>query len=102
MPDFYDSMGVSLIITHTDKGRTIFENIKENIEYRISNYDDCLQPRLISPQLRSNDRDLFWKDMRFKGMDYCIKEYIEKYVISVKEKVKYYLKKFLDMITGKK
>lgn len=40
--------------------------------------------------------------MRFKGMDYCIKEYIEKYEISVKEKVKYYLKKFLDMITGKK
>lgn len=102
MPDFYDSMGVSLIITHTDKGRTIFENIKENIEYRISNYDDCLQPRLISPQLRPNDRDLFWKDMRFKGMNYCIKEYIEKYEISVKEKVKYYLKKFLDMITGKK
>lgn len=92
MPDFYDRMGVSLVITHTDAGRKLFESVKNNIDYRISNRKDCLQPRLTFPQSRPADRDIFWKDMLQKGMDYCIEKYVEQYDISNKEKVKRFIK----------
>lgn len=97
MPKFYDRMGVSLVIVHTESGRELFNNVSSAIEYQISNRKECLQPRLISPQLRPNDRDLFWSDMQEKGMDYCIEKYVEQYNVSIKEKIKKYLKRLLKM-----
>ena len=70
----------------------MFESVKNNIDYRISNRKDCLQPRLTFPQSRPADRDIFWKDMLQKGMDYCIEKYVEQYDISNKEKVKRFIK----------
>lgn len=97
MPKFYDRMGVSLVIVHTESGRELFNNVSSAIEYQISNRKECLQPRLISPQLRPNDRDLFWSDMQEKGMDYCIEKYVEQYNVSIKEKIKKYLKRLLKV-----
>lgn len=77
MPDFADSMGVSLMLIHSDKGKEIFEKIKDSIDYRESNHKDCLQPRLISPAERSKDRQQFWIDVDDKGLEYCSKKYKE-------------------------
>ena len=95
MPDFYDKMGVSLVITHSKVGEKIFGKIKKEIDYRESNRNECLQPRLISPQVYPKDRDLFWKDMKFKGMDYCIKKYVQHDETTIKEKLKRYVKKII-------
>ena len=95
MPDFYDRMGVSLVIVHTDKGEKLFDNIKDGIEYRISSRKECLQPRLVSPQLCPKDRISFWKDMKQKGMNYCIEKYVEYHNISNKEKLKRYIKNIM-------
>ena len=92
MRDFYDRMRVALVITQTDAGSKLFESVNNNIEDRISNRKDCLQPRLTFPQSRPADRDIFWKDMLQKGMDYCIEKYVEQYDISNKEKVKRFIK----------
>ncbi len=97
MPKFYDRMGVSLVIVHTESGRKLFDNVSSAIDYQPSNRKECLQPRLISPQLRPNDRDLFWSDMQEKGMDYCIEKYVEHYDVSIKEKIKKCLKRLLKM-----
>ena len=93
IPDFYDNMGVSLVITHTSTGSKLFEDVKSKIDFRISNEKDCLQPRLVSPQLKPNDRDRFWNDMQYKGMDYCINNYVEHYDDSFKEQIKSKIKK---------
>lgn len=96
LPKFYDPMGVSLVIVHTADGMKLFDHIRDKIDYVESNRKDCLQPRLVSPQLRPNNRDCFWRDMEQNGMDYCIEKYKEYYAVSVKEKVKRFLKKLLD------
>lgn len=94
MPDFYDKMGVSLVITHSPKGEQLFSELKHTIDYRESNRKDCLQPRLVSPQLRPKDRDLFWNDMNLKGLDYCEKKYIERYKLPFKHKIMQFIKTF--------
>lgn len=96
LPEFYDPMGVSLVIVHTADGMKLFDHIRDKVDYVESNRKDCLQPRLVSPQLRPNNRDCFWRDMEQNGMDYCIEKYKEHYAVSVKEKVKRFLKKLLD------
>lgn len=93
MPDFYDEMGVSLVITHSEKGNKIFDEIKNVIHFCESNRKDCLQPRLISPQVYPKDRKSFWRDMNQKGLEYCEKKYFEHYKISFKTKLKTIIKK---------
>lgn len=97
MPEFYDRMGISLVIVHTESGRKLFNNVSPAIDYQLSNRRECLQPRLISPHLRPNDRDLFWSDMQEKGMDYCIEKYVEYDDVSIKKKIKKCLKRLLKI-----
>lgn len=95
MPDFYDRMGVSLVITHTSVGNKLFECIESSIDCRISNEKDCLQPRLISPQLKLDNRDAFWNDIQKKGIEYCEKNYIEHYNVSYIKKLRRFIKKII-------
>ena len=93
MPDFYDELGVSLLITHSAEGERVFNGIKNDITFRESNRADCLQPRLIKPQTRPKDRDMFWRDMIEKGLDYCENRYFEHYKIPFRRKIIEHAKK---------
>ncbi len=75
MPDFADEMGVSLILIHTEQGRALFNEIKENLEYRESNTRDCWQLNLEEPTKPSEIRHKFWKDYRKHGIDYVMEHY---------------------------
>lgn len=59
MPEFIDAKGVSLVLLHTEKGRTLFKQIQSNMEYRKSNVIDCLQPNLKQPSCMPENRPLF-------------------------------------------
>lgn len=96
MPDFYNQMGVSLVICHNEVGKALFNDVKNNMNWHRSNRKDCIQPRLISPELCPENRKQFWDDMQQKGMEYCIKEYIEYHETSKKEKLKIFIKKILS------
>lgn len=39
--DFYDPDGISVFLIHTDRGEELFNNIKENLEYRLSDTKQC-------------------------------------------------------------
>ena len=95
MPDFYDKMGVSLVITHSPKGEKIFQKITKSIEYCESNRIDCLQPRLKVPPICPKNREKFWQDMKKKGLDYCEKRYFENYNIPMSQKIKNLMKKVI-------
>lgn len=95
IPNIYDKLGVSLVITHSEEGEKIFDKIKNKIIFYESNRVDCLQPRLVSPQIRPSNRDLFWLDMNSKGIDYCIKKYFEHHEITIKEKIKRLIKRLI-------
>ena len=75
MPDFVDEMGTSLILIHTDRGKELFDEIKEKLDYRESNTQDCWQLNLQEPTKPSQIRDMFWKDYKKHGIDYVMEHY---------------------------
>ena len=75
IPDFFDPNGNSLFLIHTSQGKKLFEAIKENIEYRLSNETQCWQANLEAPTNRSERREEFWKDYQQKGIDFIMKKY---------------------------
>lgn len=99
MPEFYDRMGISLVITHSDVGNAFFDSVKDNLDYRISNRTECLQPRLVSPQSFPAMREAFWNDMQNNGIDYCERKYRECHEESMKEQIKNYIKKVINRLT---
>lgn len=94
IPDFYDQAGTSLFLLHTNRGKELFEAIKENLDYRISDTKQCLQANLEAPTPVSERRQEFWNDYKREGIDYIMKKYGE---ISFKSRVK---NKLLNIIRG--
>lgn len=75
IPDFYDKDGNSLFLIHTDRGEALFEQIKDNLEYRQSDTKQCWQANLEAPTKRSEKREKFWNDYQRNGVDFIMKKY---------------------------
>lgn len=75
IPDFYDKMGNSLILVHTEKGKKLFELCKNQLFYVESNVKDCLQPNLCEPTSKCPERNIFWKRYKKYGIRYIVKKY---------------------------
>ena len=75
IPDFYDSYGNSLLLIHTNRGKELFEMIKNDLDYRLSNTTQCWQANLEAPTKRSEQREAFWDDYQKKGINFVMKKY---------------------------
>lgn len=73
--EFYDPNGNSLFLIHTSRGRELFENIKSNLDYRLSNTTQCWQANLEAPTKKSLHRDEFWNNYQKRGIDFVMKKY---------------------------
>ncbi len=73
IPEFYDSIGNSVVLIYTQKGLELFNNIIPTIDYTESNIKKCLQPNLIRPTDRPLNRDEFWVVYHKKGLNHIIK-----------------------------
>ena len=80
-----DNKGLSLALVNSDKGKQLFESIKENYIVEPSNTTDCLQPQLQYPSRISPLHDNFVKDYSKHGFLYVAKKYGD---ISLKFKIK--------------
>lgn len=94
IPDFYDEKGTSLFLIHTERGVELFESIKETLQYRLSNTEQCWQVNLERPTPVSEERGQFWTDYHNKGIDFIMKKYG---TIPLKAKVK---NKLIKLIGG--
>ena len=92
IPDFYDPNGNSLFLIHTGRGEELFEKIRDNMDYRLSNTAQCWQANLEAPTQKSEQRDVFWNDYQKNGIDFVIKKYG---TVPMKTKVKNKLFKIL-------
>ena len=99
IPDFYDPNGNSLFLIHTDRGEELFEKVRDNLDYRLSNTAQCWQANLEAPTQKSEQRDVFWNDYQKKGIDFVIKKYG---TVPMKTKVKNKLLKILRGRPNKK
>lgn len=58
-PDLDDGMGTSMVILHTEKAETIWEQVKEELSWFACGEADVLQPRLTGPSPAGAGRGLF-------------------------------------------
>lgn len=75
IPDFYDPNGNSLFLIHTKRGEELFEKIRSDLDYRLSNTTQCWQANLEAPTQKSEQREEFWNDYQKKGIRYIMKKY---------------------------
>lgn len=85
IPDFYSENGNSLFLIHTRRGMELFDKIKDNLEYRISNVKQCWQANLEAPTRRPESREAFWNDYSEKGIGFIMKKYG---VVPIQRKIK--------------
>lgn len=79
-PKFDIKSGVSSMIVHTDLGVSIFEDIKNEIEYEESTIDNIVKvnPALAYSVRIPKKRAKFFKDLNYKSMDDLTKKYGKK------------------------
>ncbi|MFQ7268040.1 MAG: Coenzyme F420 hydrogenase/dehydrogenase, beta subunit C-terminal domain [Paraprevotella clara] len=70
-----DNKGVSLVLVNTEKGRELFEAVKDQMTVIPAKLEDCLQPNLCRPSLESHLRCKFEKDYRKYGFKYVYYRY---------------------------
>lgn len=75
IPDFYDPNGNSLLLIHTDRGEQLFDSIKDNLDYCLSDTKQCWQKNLEAPTPVSERRHEFWMDYQRGGIDFIMKKY---------------------------
>lgn len=59
--------GVSLVLLNTEKGKKLFENSKQTLNYMKSSIDKCMQPNLARPTIPHDKRKYFWSLYGFLG-----------------------------------
>lgn len=94
IPEFYDPNGNSLFLIHTSRGQELFEKIKKDLKYVLSNSKQCWQANLEAPTQKSEQREKFWNDYQKKGIEFVMKKYG---MVSMKKKIK---DKLLRIIGG--
>lgn len=70
-----DNKGVSLLLVNTEKGRRLFSEIENQINYLKSDSRHCLQPNLEHPSLINPLRTEFEQNFISRGFVYCAKKY---------------------------
>lgn len=77
-PDFNaDNKGVSLVLLNTEKGRNLFEAVKNKMNTFPAKFEDCLQPNMLHPSEIHPKRDQFEKEYAKKGFKYVYFKYGE-------------------------
>jgi len=76
IPDFQDGKGISLVLVNTKKGKEMFANVKEHLDFKVSNTEDCIQYPLQHPSPYAPKYYPFWKDYMKWGFLYAAKKYL--------------------------
>lgn len=70
-----DDKGVSLVLVNTEKGRKLFEAIRNDLIVIPAELENCLQPNLQHPSVFHSQYKDFEKDYHEKGFVYIMKRY---------------------------
>ncbi|SNU06241.1 Coenzyme F420 hydrogenase/dehydrogenase, beta subunit N-term [Lachnospiraceae bacterium] len=98
-PEFDDNNGVSLVLINTDKGKKFFDNIKNAIDFKVTNIEDSMQRAFIRAEYRPETREQFWSDFETKSFKYVVQRYggqtsiIRKCFRKIKSGIKMIIKK---------
>lgn len=78
-PEMNDGLGVSAVITRTDAGNALFDNVKDKLVWKRVSYDDILKhnPSEYISVDRPSQRDTFFIDMDAMPFERLKNKYIE-------------------------
>ena len=72
-----DNKGCSLVLVNTEKGRKLFEAVKDRMNTVPAELENCLQPNMRHPSVIHPKRDQFEKEYAKKGFKYVYFKYGE-------------------------
>lgn len=77
-PEFYDEKGVSAVILNSEKGKKIFEIIKDRIDYIEEKMENILKYNymLVESVPENERRKEFFEDLKNKSFEELIKKYL--------------------------
>lgn len=95
-----DDKGLSLVFLNTEKGKILFEKVRERMITIPAELDNCMQPNLKHPTVFDSRRNKFEQDYKNKGFEYVFKKYgenslnsrIERYTHILTQKLKELIK----------
>lgn len=95
-----DDKGLSLVFLNTEKGKILFEKVRERMITIPAELDNCMQPNLKHPTIFDSRRNKFEQDYKNKGFEYVFKKYgenslnsrIERYTHILTQKLKSLIK----------
>lgn len=70
-----DDKGISLVVLNSEKGTSIFDAVKEKVNYAMVNLSNCSQSRLEYPTPPHHLRPQFEEDYSRKSFKYVLKKY---------------------------
>lgn len=70
-----DNKGCSLVFCNTEKGRQLFEAVKDRMNVIPAQLENCMQPNLSRPSEEHPLRDEYEKDYSLYGFEYTLKKY---------------------------
>lgn len=70
-----DNKGLSLVLCNTDKGKQLFDIVKESMTVLPAKLENCMQPNLIHPSEIHPQRKVFERDYARKGFLYVVSKY---------------------------
>ncbi|MFR2776310.1 MAG: Coenzyme F420 hydrogenase/dehydrogenase, beta subunit C-terminal domain [Anaerostipes sp.] len=86
-PKFDDNKGVSLVLVNNDKGLKVFESVRDDIHWKETRLEDSMQPPLIAPFPKPDNREQFWNDFISKKFQYIANKYADAGVVNLLKKV---------------
>ena len=92
-PSFEDSKGVSLVLINSEKGKNVFTEAVDDLEYIKCDIRNCIQPTLVKPSSPSPRRALFWKSYQERGFSGTLAEYVKP--VSASQRLKRNLKQLM-------
>ena len=74
-PSKDDNRGCSLVFINTEKGKALFEKVKDEVDFFPVSIEDALQGHLYKPCSRPQETDSFWEEYKKYGWKYVAKKY---------------------------
>lgn len=93
-----DDKGVSLILVNTEKGRELFEKVKDRMTVIPAKIENCMQPNLQHPSVIHPKRMLFEEEYTQNGFEYVINKYRDSTIKKYWRKIKHRIKKLIGRI----
>lgn len=90
IPEMFDDKGTSLVVIHSKKGQFIFDNIKDNLVYQLTDIDTAIQynSAMIKSVYKPNNRELFLSEIKNNNFKVVINKYCtDKIVNKIKKKI---------------